>query len=298
MKKLLATVLCAVSLFCLVPLSGCQSSGSGPQPFTIVTSFYPMYLFAQNIANGIAGVKVVNMTQPQTGCLHDYQLSAYDMKTLSRASVFIVNGAGMETFLGDVSSQIPGIKIITASEGIRLLKSETDETEYNPHVWVSITDAQAEVKNIAEGLILADPAHKEQYRRNEQGYLAALEKEKQNMHEQLKNCRTKDIVTFHEAFPYFAQEFGLNIAAVLEVDPGSEPSAAQLKNIIAAVKQKKLRVLFTEPQYTPEAATTVSLETGAKIYQLDPIVTGPMDDPGYYVEVMDKNLTVLKKALS
>ena len=298
MKRILAAVLCAALLFSLAPLSGCRNREPVPKPFTIVTSFYPMYLFAQNIAGGISGVKVVNMTQPQTGCLHDYQLTAYDMKTLSRADVFIVNGAGMETFLGDVSSQIPGIRVITASAGIPLLKSETDDTESNPHVWVSITDAQAEVRNIAEGLVKADPSHGKQYGKNEQAYLAALEKEKRKMHDRLKSIRVRDIVTFHEAFPYFAQEFGLNIAAVLEVDAGSEPSSAQLKNTIAVVKREKLRVLFTEPQYTPEAATTVSLETGAKIYQLDPIVTGPMDDPSYYIETMDKNLAVLEKALS
>ena len=63
------------------------------EPFRIVTSFYPMYVATINITDGVDGVEVYNMTKPQTGCLHDYQLMTEDMKTLEKADAFVINGA-------------------------------------------------------------------------------------------------------------------------------------------------------------------------------------------------------------
>ena len=83
-------------------LAGCGAQTATKEHsgnFHIVTSFYPMYIDAINITRGVDGVTVTNMTKPQTGCLHDYQLTTEDMKTLEKADAFIVNGAGMESFL-------------------------------------------------------------------------------------------------------------------------------------------------------------------------------------------------------
>ena len=81
-------------------------------------------------------------------------------------------------------------------------------------------------------------------------------------------------MTFHEAFPYFAKEFNLNIISVVEREPGTEPTPAELQETIEQVKKLPVKVLFTEPQYSPSAAETIARETGAKIYTLDPVVTG------------------------
>ena len=100
-------------------------------PFRIVTSFYLMYIATINITQGIDGVEVTNMTKPQTGCLHDYQLATGDLKTLEKADAFVINGAGMEAFLDKVVNQQKALKIIDASKDIPLLK---DGDEENPHV--------------------------------------------------------------------------------------------------------------------------------------------------------------------
>ena len=116
-----------LTLFSLA-LVGCGGSDSGGKekkaegPFRIVTSFYPMYIAAINITQGIEGVEVVNMTKPQTGCLHDYQLSTGDLTTLEKADAFVVNGAGMEAFLDKVIRQQKNLKLIDASKNIPLLK--------------------------------------------------------------------------------------------------------------------------------------------------------------------------------
>ncbi|MCX7772414.1 MAG: zinc ABC transporter substrate-binding protein, partial [Clostridia bacterium] len=161
-----------------------------------------------------------------------------------------------------------------------------------------VTGAIQEVKNITEGLAKADPAHASQYRRNSEAYPKKLEALKTKMEDALKDVKTRDIITFHEAFPYFAKEFNLNIVSVVEREPGSEPSAGELKKIIDTIKSKNVKVIFAEPQYSQKAAESIAAQTGAKVYTLDPVVTGPGNaSADSYEKTMENNLKVLCEAL-
>ena len=296
MKKLTILLLVALSL---LAMAGCGLQGqSAKKDFTIVTSFYPMYVDVINITKGVDGVKVVNMTKPQTGCLHDYQLTTEDMKTLEKADLFVANGAGMENFLDKAVKQNKKLKVVEAAnyKDIDLLK---DGDEENPHVWLSVTYAIGQVKAITAALCEADPSHADAYRKNALDYCMKLEALKKEMHEQLDGLPHKDIVTFHEAFPYLAKEFKLNVISVIEREPGTEPTPQELEATIAKVNSLPVKVLFTEPQYSPAAAETIARETGAKIYTLDPVVTGEANDQAMdaYINAMKKNMEVLKEAL-
>ena len=250
-----------------------------------------------NVTKGIDGVVVENMTKPQTGCLHDYQLVPEDMQKLEKANAFVVNGAGMEVFLDKAVKQQPKLKIVDASKNIPLLKDE--DGEENPHVWVSVSNAIIQVKNIAEQLAELDPVNAEKYKNNASVYTKKLEALRNDMHSSLDNVKTKDIITFHEAFPYFAKEFNLNIVDVIEREPGTEPSPKELEDTIAKVKQLNVKALFAEPQYPAKAAGVIAKETGAKVFTLDPAVTGESKADAYddYINIMKKNLDVLKEAL-
>jgi zinc transport system substrate-binding protein len=252
-----------------------------------------MYIATLNVTKGITGVEVRDLTKPMTGCLHDYSITTDDMKQLTKTDIFVVNGAGMESFLDKVIKQQPNIKIVSASNGIGLLKAVEGA---NPHVWVSVSLHIKQVQNIASQLALADPRHAKQYGRNAATYVAKLKKLRSDMHAGLKDLKSRDIITFHEAFPYFAKEFGLHIAAVIEREPGSEPSARELAETITLIKKAKVKAMFAEPQYPAKAAQAIARETGAKLYTLDPVVTGPMKDDAYIV-IMTKNLSELRKAL-
>ena len=139
--------------------------------------------------------------------------------------------------------------------------------------------------------------HKSLYRKNTDAYVARLEALRVRMQSELASFKGKKIITFHEAFPYFAQEFGLEIAAVVEREPGSEPSAKELAETVDLIRNSGIKSLFSEPQYPVTAVDTIAKETGATVYVLDPAVTGP-DDPDAYLNIMEKNLVILKKALS
>lgn len=307
MKSKLTKILTIVFAASML-LTGCNNSAESNNSIesnnklTIVTSFYPMYISTLNIVKDIPDVEVINMTAPQTGCLHDYSLSTKDLKTLSSADIFVINGAGMESFLDDVIDEYSDLKIIEASNGISLIEdTDHDEHEHdvNPHVWVSISKNIEEVSNIAKELSAFDPNHASEYEANADAYIAKLENLRTEMHAALDNVNNKDIITFHEAFPYFAEEFNLNIAGVIEVEPDSEPSAKEVENIISIINEKNIKALFTEPQYSSKIADTIAKETGASIYTLDPIVTGDANEDAYddYIVKMQENLNTLKEAL-
>ncbi len=304
MNSKLIKRLCLVLLSLLV-LSGCGANNEskatvGPTDnssttTTIAASFYPMYIFALNVAKDIPNVNVIDMTKPTAGCLHDYAATPEDMKNLEGAKILITNGAGMESFMDKITSQMPNLKIVESSKGIELIKGDGDEGD-NPHVWVSISNAITQVQTIGDQLALLDPNNATKYKENTDVYIKKLEAQRDKMHLALDGLKNRDIVTFHESFPYFAKEFNFNIAGVIEREPGSAPNAKELGETINQVKGLKIKALFAEPQYPPKAAETIASATGAKIYTLDPVVMGPMEADAY-INIMESNLKTLQEAL-
>ncbi len=275
-------------------MMGCGGSQTKKEKI-IATSFYPMYLAAANVARGVPGVRVVNLTKPFTGCLHDYQLTTEEVRTLAEADVFVVNGGGMESFLDKIIAQLPDLKIIDASEGLELIAGE--DGDRNPHIWVSVSGAMGQVRNIAKALAVADPKNASAYQKNSEAYLARLDSLRTRMLEGTRDLKGREIITFHQAFPYFARELGLNVAAVIQREPGTAPSPQELAGTIRLVREKRIKALFAEPQYPAKEAEVIARETGAGVYTLDPVSTGPLDDLDYYVRTMDRNLATLQQAL-
>jgi zinc transport system substrate-binding protein len=303
MKTGISRVL-AIAAVCAILLSACggqsnmKAADKEHNGLNIVTSFYPIYIATINVTKGISGVSVTNMTESATGCLHDYNLKTGDMKRLEGADIFAINGAGMESFMDKIVQQKPGLQTVDASRGITLLKNESTGGE-NAHVWVSVSGAVEQVRNIEEQLAACDPANARAYGSNAEAYVKKLEELEKRMHKELDSLKDRNIVTFHEAFTYFAREFGLNVSAVMELDPGSEPEAGELAALIDTVRKDKVRALFTEPQYASDIADVVAKETGAEVYVLDPVVTGKADgDADAYIKKMEENMKTLKEALN
>lgn len=262
---------------------------------TIVTTFYPIYIAVLNITEGVAGVEVVNLAAPATGCLHDYHPTPGDWAVLAKADVVVANGAGMEdSFLRTVVRRWPAKPVIEASTGIELLKVRG---ETNAHVWVSPARHILQIRSIAQQLVVVDPAHASQYLSNAERYKVKLEALKNDMESGLKNLTDRRIMTFHEAFDYFASDFALQVVAVVEREPGTAPSAGELAALVQQVRKENVKVLFVEPQYPAGPADVITRETGAVLRVLDPIVTGPIH-PDAYLNAMRSNLVSLQRALS
>ncbi len=312
-------ILAALAVFLLLFSAAAEAE-------TVVTSFYPIYLFALNLCDGIGDITVHNLAAPDFGCLHDYQLTVSDMKALSRADVFCINGAGMEEYLTHVYDALPDLRVIDASDGaeeVRLLDGDGDPVEHdhddedhdheeeeehhhghdhhhdvNPHIWMSVSNAVIMIRNLADGLCETMPQYETYIRRNCKTYTERLEALDTELKAVLNDLPYKDIVTFHEAFPYFAEAYGLNVVAVMAVEPGDSLNPKEMMDLVRAERELGNPPLFTEPQYDSPIALTIASETGAPVYSLDPCVTGPeKPELTRYEDVMRENLRVLREAL-
>lgn len=270
-----------------------QEDKAPPQSLRILTTIYPLQIMALNITKDVPGVQVTNMAPPTAGCLHNYNLTPNDLKALANAEILIVNGGGMESFLEAACKLIPKERTIVATAGMDLIQ---ERGEPNPHVWVSPSGAIGEVRAIAEGLALIDPDNAEAYKRNAGIYIAKIEDLRARMKASLEEFKGRSIVTFHEAFPYFAGEFDLSVVAVISQDHGAAPSPRALTLIMEAMRKAGSKLIFIEPQYPGDVARLLAGETGAKIFVLDPAATGPINENAY-LDIMENNLRTLRGAM-
>lgn len=300
-------------LFCLL-LAVClvlPGAAAVAEEVHVVASFYPVYIFAGNLLQDIPGVSLSCMTAPSTGCLHDYQLLTRDMRLLSNADALIIGGAGMETFLPDVLHQLPDLPVVDCSEGIELICAHEEhhhdhghgheheheaEEEYNAHIWLAPGNAIQMVRNMEKRLIELMPEHAEQIAENASAYVARLEEMNAYLSDSLMAASSRKIVTFHDAFPYFAKAYGLEIVAVVSLEPEEPLSPRMLTEVVHIVQEAGNPPLFAEPQYKNAALEAISRETGAPVYLLDPMVTGDGSLTAYE-DVMVRNLHTLLEAL-
>lgn len=260
--------------------------------FTIVTSFYPMYVAAANVIGDVKGVTLKNLSEPQTGCLHDYQLTTEDMKLLSKADLFIVNGGGIETFLTDVASNYPKLDIIEACQNVPLLE---DGEEENAHAWMSISDYRIQLAAIGSALEQADPEHADAYHENAEAYdekLAALQEEQDEIRQAAKG---QNVIIFHEAYDYVAEDYGFNVSYVLDLDEERQVSAGEVADVLDQIQKDHVSYIFAEELYGSDMGKTVESESNAKVIYLDACNRGDYSKDSY-LTAMQSNIDKLREA--
>lgn len=255
----------------------------------IVTSFYPMYIAALNVVDGCDSVILENLSEPQTGCLHDYQLTPEDMIRISNADVFIVNGGGIESFLEEIASAYPDLLIIEAAQGI-------EKEDDNAHVWMDTGYYQKEVENIAKGLAqFMEEREADRLLENAKQYCGRI-KELADIGPDPERLRGQNVVLFHEAFVYMANELGMEVSYLLNLDEERQVSAGEAADVVRAVGEENTGVILAERLYGEELAERIHKETGAKVIYLDTCVRGDYEKNAY-LDAMKKNLEALSREL-
>ena len=260
--------------------------------FTIVTSFYPMYVAAANVIGDVKGVTLKNLSEPQTGCLHDYQLTTEDMKLLSKADLFIVNGGGIETFLTDVASNYPELDIIEACQNVPLLN---DGEEENAHAWMSVSDYRIQLATIESALEQADPEHADAYHENAKAYdekLAALQEEQDEIRQAANG---QNVIIFHEAYDYVAEDYGFNVSYVLDLDEERQVSAGEVADVLDQIQKDHVSYIFAEELYGSDMGKTVESESNVKVIYLDACNRGDYSKDSY-LTAMQSNIDKLREA--
>lgn len=261
----------------------------------IVTSFYTTYVFTKNITKDVPNVNVENMSDNHSGCLHDYHLDTKDMKKIENADVFVINGAGLESFLEKVYEK-EELYVIDASEDLDLIQSKYEDKP-NEHTWLSISNAILQVDKIATKLAEIDKDNADKYIENKDLYIERLKQLRNELRESLYDVN-KDIkiVTTHDAFAYFANDFDIEITDVIEREEGQSPTQKEMKTIIDNIKENDVCGIFIEPDYSNKLAQTIANESNVKVYTLDFITSG--DGNIYdYENKMKQNIETIRESI-
>jgi len=300
----------------------------------VLCTTFPLFQITRNVAQGHENTVVQLLLPASLGCPHNYALTPQDMQKLGGARVLIVNGLGLEEFLGaPVQKANADLVVVDSSIGIKeLLQYQDDdhdaehdhdgdakhqaheadkdhheggETEHehhhsgtNPHLFASPRMAAQLTDAIAAGLAKVDPDGAELYKKNAATYAERMNKLAQEFAALGKTLKNNRIVTQHGVFDYLARDTGLEVVAVVQAHAGQEPSAAEILDIVKTVRDKKAGAVFTEPQYPAKVGQTIAKEAGIPCAILDPVATGPDNAPlDYYETIMHKNMETLRAIL-
>lgn len=256
----------------------------------VVTSFYPVYIAALNVAGDSPDVILENLSEPQTGCLHDYQLTPQDMILLSKADLFLVNGGGIENFLTKVGESYPELVISRASEGLDLLEED------NAHVWMDTRLYDGMVQNIARAFMDADPDNAGLYQANADNYCRQVRELTTEMDHLRETTAGEPVVIFHEAYAYIAGQLGMNVIYCMDLDEERQVSAHEVADVIKEITENEASVVFAEELYGKDMGDAVEAEAQAEVLYLDTLVRGNYEADSY-LRAVHNNIEVLKHAL-
>ena len=287
-------VLAIIAVLVILNINKNNRTNKDDEAVKIVTSFYPMYIIAENITDGAENIELVNMADVNVGCLHDYTLTTEDMKKVENADIFIMNGLGMESFIE---------KILTSNQDMNIIDSSTEaqnvilsEDGVNAHIWTSIDNYILQVKYISKELINKNQENAEVYQKNTDEYVQKLEELKNEFETKLQNLDGKKAICLNEVFEYMGQELGMEMTTIATDHEESTMSADMLSSIIDKVKQENIQIIIIDKNDNKANAETIANETGAKILELNSGMTGELDKDAY-INQMRENLNVLEKSI-
>jgi zinc/manganese transport system substrate-binding protein len=228
----------------------------------VVASFSILADFVKNV--GGDRVNVTSLVGPN-GDVHVYAPSPQDAKTIADARLVVINGLGLEGWLPRLL-QSSGSKatVVTASTGVSPLKLGS---EADPHAWQSVVNAKIYVTNIRDALVQADALDGDYFRQNADRYLAeldALDREVRSEMEKIPPAR-REVISTHDAFGYFAKDYGIAFIAPLGVSTETEPSARDIATLIVQVKKDEIPAVFLENITDDRLMRRISEETGAQV---------------------------------
>ncbi len=257
---------------------------------TIVCSFYPVYVLVENLMDG-TGVNVVNMTPSLTGCLHDYQITTKDMKSLEEADLLVINGGGMEPFMDSIKKNYPRLSVIETA-------STHPESE-TPHIWMSIDWEMDCIDHVGDLLMSYYPNSKDIIAKNIERYIdevnEAYKRKLDFMDAVTASGRDIHFICFNEAFEVLVDSMEYEKIAVFSLDENETPSAGEISEAIEKAKEEGDVLILIEKDLAFHADKIVK-ETGAGVVYCDPLTAGD-GSPDSYIIGMKSNFDALLEAV-
>ena len=286
LKKRLFAGLLALVLLC-APLSGCAAREA--ERYDVLASTAPVRAMTAALLEG-TGLNCGLVVTESVSCLHDFTLTCALMVMFGLADVVVLNGLWLEDFMEDALRTAK--RTITASTGVDTLPGEDGE---DPHIWLEPTNCIQMCRNIAAGLSERILDIQTLIVQNLLAVTAEYEAAQAYGEEALKNLSCRELVTFHDGFSYFARAFGLEVAAAMEIEEGSEPSAKEIESVIRLVETEAIPAVFCEENGERQTAETVARQTGTGLFAL---TMGMDGGAAGCTDAIYHNIDIIREALS
>lgn len=286
-------------------LSGCNLMAGVPEETRVMTSFYPLYVLALNLTEGVPALTLSNLVQPQDGCPRSYALSDWDAALIAGQDAIIIGGRGLEDFESALTGASRGPAVLTAMSGLTLYnngETRNEESSHldgdNPWLFLSVPGAMEMAISIATGMAQLDESYAGLYADNLSDYLDRLENLADDMAHVMARAKPQPVALMHEGLGYLARQLGLEIALEYPREPGSDPYGNDLEDLLAALDDSGARIVLIERQ-APQAFAEALEAEGFALVRIDTLMTHAADgDKTVYERVMLENAKAIAKALN
>ncbi len=311
MKKRIGLLIMTIAV---LVLSACQSSSSDGEEtegrLNIMTSFYPVYVFTQQVAGDLAHVDMM----VKGADAHSFEPSAKNLAVIEESDAFIYANPEMETWVPAlVESLSSSTVIVETDENIDLIQEtdagheETDDGELedhdhtvDPHTWLDPVLAQQQVTEIKEALIELDPENEAAYTENAESFIAELEELNKDYETAFESADHRLFITQHAAFGYIAHRYNLVQESLAGLSSESEASAQRMAEVTELIKEEEVPVIYYNSTASSDLAQTVADETAIEtevLYSLESVEDEELHSAEGYLSLMRENLENLKKTI-
>jgi len=285
---------------------GAGTTGTGP--VRVATS---ISVFADMIRQvGGDRVTLISLVPPGADA-HTYQPGPKDVKQLGDVRAVFLNGAGLEQSLRGVieNNTAKTAKTVELSQGLTPISfeaeavgpagkdEEAEEEGDNPHFWLDVQNAKRYVERIRDTLVEVDPDGRATYAANTERYLKELDDTNAYINEQIATvpAAQRKLVTFHDAFPYFARAYGLDLVGFVVRAPGREPSAREVKELGDTLRREQVKTVYKEPQLNAKLLERAAKDAGVRV---DVLYSDALTkEIPTYVQMMRRNADAIVRGL-
>jgi zinc transport system substrate-binding protein len=304
-------MLSLISIMLLVTLAACGDKNVGVSvsennnfdsnngKIKVVSSFNAMTQFVKVVGKDKVDVQTMipNGTEP-----HDFEPKPKDLANISKTQIFVYNGLGMESWVDKTikAADNKNLLVVEASRGCNPIKNSDEEAvkehgQYDPHLWISLTGAKIEAKNIKDALVKVDPSNKDYYEKNYNEFASKLDTMLTDYKMKFDQITNKNFITGHAAFAYFCRDFDLQQNSVEGVFAEGEPTPKRLEELVDYCKKNNVKTIFMEEMASPKVSQTLAKEVNAKVER---IYTAESEEDGKdYIQSMKENLDKVYESL-
>jgi zinc transport system substrate-binding protein len=281
---------------------------------TVVATIFPIYDITREVAGDDAEVVLM---LPSGASPHTFDPQPRLVRDLEDSQLIFAIGHGLDTWASDLAESV-GAPVVTVDAGIDIIETKDahehghndhghDEDEHDghhghshgptdPHYWLSLENAQTITQTIAEQLSALDEENAGGYQARAEAYISELESLKEELQDATANLVNPNVISLHDAWAYFAEEFNLHVVGSFEPQAGTNPSPRYLEELQQKVEEYDVSVLFVEPQLSVDPIIAFAEDLGLGIALIDPL--GGSEGTERYLQLMQYNVNALIEALN